>query len=46
MKFSEPVDDVDITEVIRRCRHELPFSDQLPSFDPPNHTATVTSSCG
>ncbi len=22
-----------------KCRDELPFSDQLPSFDPPNHTA-------
>lgn len=37
--FSEPVDGDDITEVIVRCRDELPFSDQLPSFDPPRHTA-------
>ncbi len=39
LKFSEPMIGDDITEVIKRCREELPFSDQLPSFDPPNHTA-------
>ncbi len=39
VKFSEPVEGDDITDVIVRCRHELPFSDQLPSFDPPDHTA-------
>jgi cytochrome P450 len=39
VKFSEPVQGDDITDVIVRCRHELPFSDQLPSFDPPDHTA-------
>jgi len=38
VKFSEPVEGDDISEVITKCRHELPFSDQLPSFDPPNHT--------
>ena len=37
--FSLPVEGDDITEVIRACRHELPFSDQLPAFDPPDHTA-------
>lgn len=38
--FSEAAADLDdITDVIVACRHELPFSDQLPSFDPPNHTA-------
>lgn len=37
-QFSEPVEGDDITDTIVRCRHELPFSDQLPSFDPPNHT--------
>jgi cytochrome P450 len=39
VKFSAPVDGDDISDVIVQCRHELPFSDQLPSFDPPNHTA-------
>jgi cytochrome P450 family 150 subfamily A5 len=39
VKFSTPVEGDDITDVIVKCRHELPFSDQLPSFDQPNHTA-------
>jgi len=39
VKFSIPVEGDDISDVIMKCRHELPFSDQLPSFDPPNHTA-------
>ena len=39
VKFSEPVEGDDISGVIERCRHELPFSDQLPAFDPPKHTA-------
>lgn len=38
-KFSTPVEGDDASEIIKKCRHELPFSDQLPSFDPPNHTA-------
>ena len=38
-KFSVPVEGDDISDIIQKCRHELPFSDQLPSFDPPNHTA-------
>jgi cytochrome P450 len=37
-RFSEAVEGDDITDLIVRCRHELPFSDQLPSFDPPRHT--------
>jgi cytochrome P450 len=37
--FSLPVEGDDITDVIVACRQELPFSDQLPAFDPPNHTA-------
>jgi cytochrome P450 len=39
VKFSVPVEGDDISDVIPAHRHELPFSDQLPSFDPPNHTA-------
>jgi len=39
-KFSEPLPDTDdLTEFIEAHRAELPFSDQLPSFDPPKHTA-------
>jgi cytochrome P450 len=39
VKFSSPFEGDDISEIIVKCRDELPFSDQLPSFDPPNHTA-------
>ena len=38
-KMSVPLEGDDITDIIREHRHELPFSDQLPSFDPPEHTA-------
>jgi len=37
--FAEPFDGDDVSGVIERHRDELPFSDQLPSFDPPRHTA-------
>src|SRR3954454_22976918 len=37
--FSVPVEGDDISAVIDAHRDELPFSDQLPSFDPPKHTA-------
>lgn len=37
--FAEPFEGDDVTAIIERHRHELPFSDQLPSFDPPRHTA-------
>lgn len=30
--------DSDITELIKEHRDELPFSDQLPTLDPPTHT--------
>ena len=40
VKFSVPVDGADdISAIIDAHRDELPFSDQLPSFDPPKHTA-------
>ena len=39
VKFSVPVEGDDISRVIDAHRDELPFSDQLPSFDPPKHTA-------
>jgi len=29
----------DISDIIEQYRDDLPFSDQLPSFDPPKHTA-------
>src|SRR4029079_17056179 len=35
--FSEPLEGDDVTDIIERHRDELPFSDQLPSFDPPRH---------
>jgi cytochrome P450 len=39
MAFPEPFEGDDVTDVIARHREMLPFSDQLPSFDPPEHTA-------
>jgi cytochrome P450 len=39
-EMSEPFPETDdLTEFIEAHRDELPFSDQLPSFDPPKHTA-------
>jgi cytochrome P450 family 150 subfamily A5 len=38
-RFPEPFVGDDVTDIIERHRDELPFSDQLPSFDPPRHTA-------
>src|SRR4029077_13930435 len=37
-KFSVPFEGDDVSQIIDEHRHELPFSDQLPSFDPPMHT--------
>ena len=37
-KFPEPFEGDDVGALIERYRDELPFSDQLPSFDPPRHT--------
>jgi cytochrome P450 family 150 subfamily A5 len=34
-----PLEGDDIGEIIEEYRGGLPFSDQLPSFDPPRHTA-------
>jgi cytochrome P450 len=34
-----PLDGDDISDLIEAHRDELPFSDQLPTFDPPRHTA-------
>ena len=39
VKFSSPFEGDDISDIIVKCRNELPFSDQLPAFDPPDHTA-------
>ena len=36
--FPVPLEGDDVTEVIARHRDELPFSDQLPTLDPPMHT--------
>jgi cytochrome P450 len=38
-KMSVQLEGDDITQIIEEHREELPFSDQLPSFDPPKHTA-------
>jgi len=39
MRFPEPFVGDDVSDIIERHRDELPFSDQLPSFDPPRHDA-------
>src|SRR5436305_1148297 len=39
VKFPVPLEGDDISEIIETYRDQLPFSDQLPSFDPPKHTA-------
>jgi cytochrome P450 len=38
-QWPEPLAGDDISGIIARHRDRLPFSDQLPSFDPPKHTA-------
>jgi cytochrome P450 len=37
--FPVPLEGDDVSELIERHRDELPFSDQLPTLDPPVHTA-------
>jgi cytochrome P450 len=37
--FPVPLEGDDVSALIDAHRHELPFSDQLPSMDPPTHTA-------
>ncbi len=37
--FPVPLEGDDVTELIEQHRDEVPFSDQLPCFDPPKHTA-------
>ena len=34
-----PLEGDDVTEIIETYRDGLPFGDQLPTFDPPKHTA-------
>ena len=38
-KWPVPLEGDDISAIIEEYRDQLPFSDQLPSFDPPRHTA-------
>jgi cytochrome P450 len=38
-KWPVPLEGHDISEIIEEYRDILPFSDQLPTFDPPKHTA-------
>jgi len=37
--FPVPLEGDDISDIIEQYRDQLPFSDQLPTFDPPQHTA-------
>src|SRR5882724_4362079 len=37
--FPVPFEGDDVSATIERYRDTLPFSDQLPTFDPPKHTA-------
>ncbi len=37
-KFPVPLEGYDVTEIIETYRDDLPFGDQLPTFDPPKHT--------
>ena len=37
-KFSVPLEGDDVSAIIEEHRDELPFSDQLPTFDTPRHT--------
>lgn len=37
--FPVPLDGDDVSELIALYRDDVPFSDQLPTFDPPVHTA-------
>ena len=37
-QFSVPLEGDDLTDLIEEHRSDLPFTDQLPSFDPPRHT--------
>src|SRR5262245_15215763 len=37
--FPVPLEGDDVSELIEKHRDEVPFSDQLPTFDPPKHTA-------
>jgi cytochrome P450 len=36
--FPVPLDGDEVSDLIEQHRDELPFSDQLPTFDPPKHT--------
>ncbi len=38
-RFPVPLEGDDVTGIIESHRDELPFGDQLPTFDPPKHTA-------
>jgi cytochrome P450 family 150 subfamily A5 len=38
-RWPVPLRGHDISDIIERHRDDLPFSDQLPTFDPPKHTA-------
>jgi cytochrome P450 family 150 subfamily A5 len=37
--FPVPLDGDDVSDLIEQYRDQIPFSDQLPTFDPPKHKA-------
>ena len=37
--FPVPLEGDDVSDLIEQYRDQLPMSDQLPTFDPPKHTA-------
>jgi len=37
--FPVPLEGDDVSDIVEQYRDELPFSDQLPTFDPPKHKA-------
>ena len=39
--FPVPLDGDDVSELIERHHHELPFSDELPAMDPPSTPSTA-----
>lgn len=38
-RFPVPLEGEDVSDIVEQYRDDLPFSDQLPTFDPPKHKA-------
>ena len=45
-EFPVPLEGDDISAIIEEHRDVLPFSDQLPTFDPPKHTGASANHSG